>query len=592
MVAGGVCDPAAGQPPPDASSVTAHPGDDLEALALTHGHLVLAPGDYALGAPLHLTRPIEISGPRSARLLFHQAPGDAAWSRAIELCVGRTALRGFAIGFAGPVRFAPESQVSYGSAVIGTVVDRVVADRRAGLLLDDLDVTGPPAASAWEPAVHLVVMKDSGGGAIRGNVLHGGTVRLLGGPWAVVGNQHLGALPDTFAFEGFAGHFLHDLTFTGNRLAPDAGAHARTWRFLVMTAWGFRGLVADNTVVGAGERSDDAAHGIPLENAPEAMLTEAYGTVFEGIPSSISADGRILRIPGTLAGALSERGAVTIHEGPAAGSWRRILHVVNARECIVDPPLPTAAGPLPAMNISDAGFRDFAFARNRFDLSANVPPLHGQPTGLVLAGNHYGTQVVANRFIGGQAARIVSTPTEHQPFRWGWGYAPVVGLTVADNVCEDTGAVVLGPEHGDAIKGGAGRTYFSADIRGNTFRYSPAWLAAHPGPPLALSVGSPATPDPRESLIRWSGNSAALVDGGAVEAVADLHALLVDGTVVESGQRLPPPSEPGAQGGSPRSRGCGAGSSMALLPVLLALLGAWRVRAHRALRATADLRRR
>lgn len=562
-VAGGTTDPAAGQPAPVASAVVARPGDDLAALALVHGRIELAPGDHVRTAPLRLTRPVTISGPRDARLLFSQPAGDAPWSRAVDLGAGRTTLSGFTIAFAGPVRFAPEDVVSYGSAVVGTSLDRPV-DRRAALRLEDLAISGPPAASDWERAVHLVVMKDSSGGALIGNVLRGGTVRLLGGPWEVLGNVHHGALANTFAFEAFAGHFLHDLVFTGNRLEVDAAVRARTWRFLVMTAFGYHGTVTDNSVVGVGERSDDAARGIPFENAPEVILTEAYHTVFEGVPSSVSSDGRLLRIPGVLAGRLSERAAVAILDGPQAGTWRRIRHVVNARECLVDPPMPT--GTPPTVAISDAGFMDFAFERNRIDLRGNAPPLQGDPTGLVLAGNHYGTRVTGNTFLGGRPAHIVSAPTEHQPFRWGWGYAPVLGLVFSGNVCEDAAVVRLGPEHSAAIKGGAARTYFSADIIGNRFSYSDAWLAAHPGAQTALTVGSAGTIDPVESRIRWSGNAAQRADGGAVEAAAVIRAITADGTVLD-GMTMPLPPPPAAGdggGGTSSSGGCGDGAAAAL----------------------------
>jgi hypothetical protein len=566
-VTGGATDPAAGQPAPDVSSITAQPGDDLNALALTHGHITLAPGDYALDAPLSLTRPIEITGPRTARLVFHQGSGDAPWSRAVELCVGRTALRGFSIAFTGAVRFKPESQVSYGPAVIGTVVDRTVVDRRADLRLEDMSIEGPAALSSWEEAVHLVVMKDSSGGAISGNLLHGGTVRLLGGPWRVTGNTHLGALVNTFSYGAFAGHFLHDFTCSGNRLAADPTAHARTWRFLVMTAWGIHVAVADNDVAGVNQRSDDAARGIPVENAPEVTLTEAYGTVFEGIPNSISADGRVLRIPRTLAGALNEKGAVTVLEGPAAGTWSRIRHVINTRECIVDPPLSAMPGGAPpAMNISDASFRDAQFMRNRIDLRTNA----GGATALVLAGNHYGTRVLDNHLLGTNSARIVSAPTENQPFRWGWGYAPVVGLELAGNLFEDTGPVALGPDHSQYIKGGAGRTYFSAVIRDNRFRYSAGFLAGKSDPPLALTVGSSGTVDPRESRISWSGNHVELDPGPLITAIARIFGAIVEGAQL-SAQDLPISRDEQRGSGGTGSTGCGFGGAAALVLSLAAV---------------------
>ncbi|HYE04522.1 MAG TPA: hypothetical protein VEL07_03275 [Planctomycetota bacterium] len=571
-VVGGASDPAAGQAAPEDTAITAQPGDDLNALALTHGRIALALGDYAMGEPLRLTRPIEITGPRTARILFHQGASDPAWTRAIELCVGRTTLRGFTVGFSAPVRFRPESIVSYGSAVIGTVVDRHVPDRRAGLRLEDLAIEGPAATGSWDEAVHLIVMKDSGGGAIRGNTLRGGTVRLLGGPWEVVGNHHLGALVDTFSHGAFACHFTHDLTLTGNRLTPDVAIRARTWRFLVVTSWGSRCLVADNEVVGVGERDDDEARGIPQINAPEVVLTESYHTVFEGVPTSLGADGRVLRIPGTLAGALGERGAVTVLDGDAAGTWSRIVHVINARECIVDPPLRAlASGAPPAVNISDGGFRGFEFARNRIDLRVPLPRLRGSPTALVLAGNHYGSRVVGNHFLGALPAHIVAAPTEHQPFRWGWGYAPVAGLTLTGNVFEDTGRVFLGPEHGPPIKGGCGRTYFSADIRDNRFRYSPAWLAAHPGTPLALVIGSTDAPDPRESRVRWSGNAVERDDGQVPGATTRMHAI-VDG-VPSDGDDQPVPAPVSRRGdGDGAGGGCGIGAVAAVALTLLTLL--------------------
>ena len=70
-------------------------------------------------------------------------------------------------------------------------------------------------------------------GLIAGNVLRGGTIEFLQGPWRIIDNDFRGTVPGTFSHGVFTGHGTHDLVLKGNR-ARDVGESGKTWRFLVL----------------------------------------------------------------------------------------------------------------------------------------------------------------------------------------------------------------------------------------------------------------------------------------------------------------------------------------------------------------------
>ncbi len=70
-VAGGAADPSL-PPAPAATSVTAHPGDNLNVLANQYGTVHLSAGTYTLTHPLVLSNPVTITADPGATLLFAQ----------------------------------------------------------------------------------------------------------------------------------------------------------------------------------------------------------------------------------------------------------------------------------------------------------------------------------------------------------------------------------------------------------------------------------------------------------------------------------------------------------------------------------------
>ncbi|HEX8200793.1 MAG TPA: hypothetical protein VF590_09915, partial [Isosphaeraceae bacterium] len=122
QVSGGPCDLGLRAPRPERTTGTARPGDDLHALVGRFGTVRLARGEYRLTRPLVLNRPVTLTAEPGTTLRFAQEPGDAPWTTAIKVHHGHTTLEGFAVRFAGPIRW--DQQVSFGPAVIGTTDDR------------------------------------------------------------------------------------------------------------------------------------------------------------------------------------------------------------------------------------------------------------------------------------------------------------------------------------------------------------------------------------------------------------------------------------------------------------------------------------
>src|SRR5208282_1677052 len=88
---------------------------------------------------------------------------------------------------------------------------------------------------------------------------------------------------------------------------------------------------------------------------------------------------------------------------------------------------------------------------------------------MVLVGNHFGTRVIGNHFLGGaNSIRFLACPTE-TPVVWGWSHAPFLGAVIEDNILEDAaGGAVLGVEHSARyIKSNKGRTYMTIALNRN-----------------------------------------------------------------------------------------------------------------------------
>ncbi|WZP00814.1 hypothetical protein EP7_002468 [Isosphaeraceae bacterium EP7] len=498
---GGACDLSRIGPIRASGSAEARPGDDLNALAARGGRVVLTPGVYRLDRPLLLVEPIELVGQPGAILEFGQGPGSPRWGTAIEIRAGCTTLQGFSVRFSGPVLW--DEGTFYGPAVIGHGLSPKYPEYRVNLRIEGLDLEGPPVArpsrTKTEPAPKLIRLPAAVSGRIAGNRLRGGAVEFFGGPWEIVDNTYTGTPPGSACFEVFVGHGTRGLVLKGNRVKPVA-PHGKTWRFLVLTNSGAGDLVAENTVEGIGPRDDDTIPGI---NAAELILTEAYRLSFEGRPAAVSADGYVVRVAGRQGEPAGAGAVLAVLTGPSAGTWIRLAQAVDADTFLLDAPLPD---PKAVISVA-SGFVGERFERNRLDTRGSR-----EANNLVLVGNHFGTIIRDNQFLGGgDALKVTAAPTE-LPVHWGWSHAPAFGLEFRGNTIEQPARPgFFSVEHSPAIKSNAGRLYMTLDLRDNRLGKP----AKGPGPTLWLGEGPP--PDPDELRVTAAGNTA--LDGSAFEPV-------------------------------------------------------------------------
>lgn len=551
--AGGPCDPGLRAVGPAATTVVAHPGDDLNDLAARFGHIRLVAGVYPMDRPLVLGAPVEIRAAPGTTLVFAQGPNDPAWTAAIKVLVSHVTLDGFAVRFAGPVRWA--SNISYGPAVVGSLdnYDAWVPDPRLDLTFTNLDLQVPPPTTAWEEAPRLFRLNTAESGRIADNVLRGGTTEVFGGPWVISGNDYRGTPPGTFAYDAFAMRFTHDVTLIGNHASP-AGPSGKTWRFLVQTGGGVGDTVLNNTVEGIGMRDDDT---VANPNCPELVLTESYRLHYEGTVASVSADGRVARIFEPQGGPARTGDVLAVLSGPQAGQWRLVAQALGPSTYLLDSPITPGRF---AVSLA-TGFVGETYQGNTIDASAST----GADL-LVLAGNHYGTRVVGNQLIGGRRAfRITAVPTE-QPGDWGWSHAPFLGATVAGNTVRDS---LLGGqldvERNGYTKSATGRVYFSGAFQSNTGVWSQAFLdrraGLNPGmPPRLVTVGNGLIADPGELVLSASDNRvdgpAGLVSSPTLQVVAGtldgqrVRNLGVVLPAVTAGSNPPPGSVGGSASGA------------------------------------------
>ncbi len=463
---GGGCDPLRRAPLPSATNVVARPGDDLRMLVARGGTIRLATGVHRLDAPLVLEQPTALVGEPGAELRFEQRAGDAPWTAAIKIHAGGTSLEGFAIRFAGPIRW--NRTVSYGPAVIGTTDDLDQPEYRhakVGLRIERLDVDAPPALkpTEWEEAPRLARLTDTHGGVVAKNILRGGMIEFFGGPWRIEDNEYRGTPAGTFSHAVLVGHAAFDATVKGNRARPASGS-GKTWRFLVLTNQGTNILVKSNSIEGLGPRDDDV---IPSMNAPEIILTESYRTKYEGIPAAISSDGRVVRVVNPWREAIRAGDVVAVVEGKAAGIWRRVAQALGPETFLLDAPLPADARAVTIVT----GYVGCRIEDNVIDSRGSR-----SASNLVLAGNHFGTVVARNTFRGGgESVRLQACATE-QPAIWGWSRAPFFGGAVESNVFEDAAVGgLIGVEDTKFSKSTRGRLYMKINLRDNTFGWTKAY---------------------------------------------------------------------------------------------------------------------
>ncbi|MDR3623053.1 MAG: hypothetical protein P4L85_27115 [Paludisphaera borealis] len=501
---GGACDPTRRAPTPAATRTEAKPGDDLQA-AVDHGGVVsLAPGTYRLTQPLILNKPTTLTAEqKGATLLFSQPAGPTPWTTAIKIHCGNTTLNGFAVRFEGPIRW--NTEVSYGSAVIGTTDDRDPQrhELKVGVAVTNLDLEGPAATapSKWAEAMRLMRFTNAMSGRIEGNTLKGGPIEFFKGPWVCLNNVCTGTQPGTFSQGVFTGHGTNDMVVRGNRVKP-VEPSGKVWRFLVLTQNGANDLVEQNEVEGIGEIAGD---GVPRINAPEIILTESYRVSYEGKLRALSDDGLLLRT-GRMQGVDVRPGdVVSLLTGPAAGQWRRVAQPLDPTTLLVDAPIPKGTE---YVSIS-RGFVNERFVSNRIDIRGSRTS-----TCMVLPGNHFGLVVEKNHLLGGAESLGCSACATESPVAWGWSHAPVLGAVFRGNVFEDseTGAT-LGVSHEPKfVKVNTGRVYMSAVVEDNQIRWTNPFLTRHAGsadkkPLRGVTFGFPHAAHAGEFLVTAARNT-------------------------------------------------------------------------------------
>jgi len=494
---GGSCDPMAVATPPAERSVALEPGEDLVAAAQAGGRIRLKAGEHRLERPLELERPTWIEAEPGAVLRFRQGAAAEPWTEAIAVGSGWNRLEGLAIRFDGPIRW--DRETSWGPAVIGAPT----GDRRSAgpivVELEGLDLEAPPADSEWEQAPHAFRGIGARGGAIVENTIRAGAIELGGGPWRIEGNRFEGPPARTFAYSVISAHSPHDFRLAENVVEPRPQA-GKLWRFLVLTNRGAFVEVYENQIRGVGPRDDDARE---HPNAPEILLTESYRLKFEGRPSAVSSDGRLITIA-TPQGERPEPGdVVALLDGPDAGGWRRIVQRLGDHHFALDEPLPSQTG---AIAITP-GFVGLRIEGNRIDAAGSTIA-----TPLVLAGNHFGTRVAENTLIGGgRAFEILAYPSE-EPVHWGWSRCPVFGLAFERNevINSDRGGLIA-VSATDHTKSSRGRLSFDGTLSENRFR----WTGGDTSGRTAITIGQGPLLDPGALEVESAGNRALGTNGRA-----------------------------------------------------------------------------
>jgi hypothetical protein len=549
---GGPCDLTRIAPAPEPSRAQARPGDDLQALLDRNGTVVLAKGTYRLRHPLVLNRPATLTSEAGVTLVFAQDPNDQPWTTAVKVRCSNTTLDGFAVRFEGRIRWNPD--VSYGPAVIGLTdsFEPGHNDPKSNVVFRNLDLEIPPAddPSKWVEALRLYRLVGGSSGAIIGNRLRGGPIEFFHGPWQILDNDFRGTPPGTFSHNFVVGHYTHDLLIRGNRLSSPSPS-GKTWRFLVLTGSSLFDRIERNVIEGVGARDNDT---IPWSNEPEIILTENYLLKYEGKVLAASADGKVLRVGPPQGPEVKPGDVVAILNGPAAGQWRRVQHVLDPSAYLIDQPLPKGSD---VVSISQA-FVSEVFEGNRIDIRGGK-----RSDGFVLVGNHFGTRVSDNHILGGGLAWRVQAFATENPMIWGWSHVPYMGGVIERNIAEDTDqGASLCVEHSAAIKTNKGRTYMSMQLRDNVVRWSEHFVsrrvrAGTRDPLPGLTVGCRPSADPNELLIEASGNGLDAPPGYRDLPGLVVHAAQFNGQkVVDRKFKLPAAKGPG-EGGRREARTIG-----------------------------------
>jgi hypothetical protein len=229
---------------------------------------------------------------------------------------------------------------------------------------------------------------------------------------------------------------------------------------------------------------------------------------------------------------------VSVLSGPHAGQWRKIAQQVAPTTYLLDSPLPDDAT---VISIS-GGFPDMRVEGNSIDCRG------GRGTSsLVLAGNHFGTLIRKNRFLGGgEALRLVASASE-APGGWGWSHVPYLDGIVEENLIEDSfQGALLGVEHSQHTKSNVDRTYMTISLKDNIIRWSDAFLrqrarAKEATPLRGLTLGYLPSLDPGELLVTEQGDRLDAPPTAQAKDGVHVHSARVNGRpITKRGFRLPP----------------------------------------------------
>ncbi len=533
----------------------------------------------SLSGPLILNHPITITpAPGLGSMPFLTfSQGDPIKFRATAIIInsGHVTLSGFGVNFSGTFNWSYDGNVNFGPAVIGTATnfDNINYPSTwppTNTPLVDINILNMNISAPTIPdsqfsqanpvaAPNLIRLYSALSGQVSNNFLKGGDVFVQNGPWTISGNQYHGTQPGTYSPQVFGMWWSHDVVLSGNTAQSDGDPNAnpynpnslsgRTWRFLVENYAGYNNQILNNTSIDLGPRDSDVNYGpsgqneLVGANSSENVLTESFSVHFEGLPLAVSDGGLILQIPQPQNGAANTGDVVSILSGQFAGQWYMVAQQINPTTYLMQKPLPSGRYKI---SISNAGYVNQTFQGNTIDTQGgeNAPQ---PPADLVLVGNTFGAQIINNQFLGG-GIYLEAAPTNDPsspPYIWGWSHAPFMGALIQGNVFEDSnmsGHTVpsfIGVDHSAYINTSWGRTYMSATIAGNVFKWSNAPVNPNLGQPGYTTTAYPwIDPNELRLTIPMTGNvNKGQGPSGSTASVAlQVSAANVNGTAVSNQQ--------------------------------------------------------
>ena len=395
---------------------------------------------------------------------------------------------------------------------------------------------GTATGLVLDASLNLTTLYSVVDGRIDNNILSGGTVAFNGGPWNIDNNDDQGAVPGMVTETAFSVYFnANDTTISSNHVhqvnsGNDVGrlykffgiSGQNTNRSFNTTLEGNRidgnvGLLAQDLQTRAADSQGDLVAASSRANFSEITLFEEYDSGFEGKPLYVSDGsnndpfgGRLLVVPtsgvsiGNVVSILSGRDNGHVADagasGNQAGQWRLVEQVLLTTPTydviLVNQPMPRDPQPRYGYVISiNPGHVNPLIENNIYDLTGT------NSTGVVLTGNDFNARLVGNTFIGGdvleqynqsiaegKAFDIRSTPTNRPGVIT---YAPTLGTIIDDNIIQGSlggGSIQL--EHGNDTVGVADRTYITATVTRNTWRWDSNFVTAgtpflNPVPPTS-----------------------------------------------------------------------------------------------------------